>query len=86
MPLTDLEQALFALARERVAAGRLPRTVPESVWGGSGTGATCSLCEHTIEPEHVAYEFTGDDGVTFHFHMPCHAVWQLAAEGRINVG
>ena len=84
MPLTEDEKALCALARERIDNGSLPRTVPGSVWAGSGTGATCSLCEFAIEPSQVGYEFTGDDAVTYHFHMRCHAIWQLAASDRVK--
>jgi hypothetical protein len=53
MPLTDRERALFALAREHVAAGRLPRAVPASVGAGSGTRETCSLCGSTIQPDDI---------------------------------
>ena len=79
MPLTEHEKALFALAQEYIANGSLPRTVPRFIWAGSGIGATGSLCELAIEPSQVGYEFTGNGGVTFHFHMRCHAIWQLAA-------
>jgi hypothetical protein len=84
MPLTEHERALFALARKLIANGSLPRTVPGSVWAGSGTGATCSLCELTIEPEQVEYELAGDGGATFHFHIRCHALWQLAASHSLK--
>ena len=79
MPLTDHEKALFALAREYVASERLPATVPASVGAGPGTDVACSLCTQTIEPRQVEYEFTGNDGVMYRFHMRCHAIWQLAA-------
>jgi hypothetical protein len=79
MPLNEHEKALFALARKLIANGSLPRTAPKLFWAGSGTGAACSLCERTIEPEQVEYETAGGGGVTFHFHMRCHAIWQLAA-------
>jgi hypothetical protein len=82
MPLTDLERALFARARERIVEGSLPRTVPESVWAGPGSCEACGLCESTIEPEQVEYELSGSDGVRFRFHMRCHAIWQLAASDR----
>ena len=79
MTLTQHEEALRALAREYIANGRLPRTVPGLFWAGSGTGATCDLCGLPIEPEQVEYEFTAENGTTFDFHMRCHAIWQLAA-------
>ena len=79
MPLTNQEKELFARARDYIATDRLPRTVPRSVFAGSGKGATCSLCETTIEPEQVESEFSGDDGITYRLHMGCHAIWELAA-------
>ena len=77
MPLTDQERPLLTRAREYVASGRLPRTVPKSIFAGPGTGMSCSLCDSPIEPWQVEYELSG--GVTLHFHMRCHAIWQLAA-------
>ena len=80
MPLTENEEALFALARKLIANGTLPSAVPGGLaWAGCGTGETCSLCELTIKPEQIGYELTGNGGVTLHFHMRCHAIWQLAA-------
>ncbi len=86
MPLTDREKGFFALARKHIGDGRLPRSVPASVWAGPGTGATCSLCELSIEAEHVEYELSGNGGAIFRFHMRCHAIWQLAADDRIAGG
>jgi hypothetical protein len=86
MPLTEHEKALFALARKLIANGSLPRTVPKLFWAGSGTGGTCSLCELTIEPEQVEYEMAEGGGGTLHFHMRCHAIWQLAASDSSKGG
>jgi hypothetical protein len=79
LPLTDHEKALFAVARKYIATGHLPRTVPASLWAGLGSRHRCSLCQQAIEPAHVSYELTGPGGEIFHFHLPCHAIWQLAA-------
>jgi hypothetical protein len=84
MPLTDRKRALCTVARERIAQGNLPGTVPKSLGAGWGTGATCGLCDCTIERGQVGYEFTGPSRVTFHFDMQCHAIWQLAAAARID--
>jgi len=86
MPLTDWEKTLFARAREYVATGRLPRTVPVSLWAGPGSGtAKCSLCAKTIEPEHIEYELPrGPDGTQARFHLRCHAIWQLAANDGVR--
>jgi hypothetical protein len=77
--LTENERALFALARERITQGILPGAVPPSVWAGAGSQSKCSLCGETIEPVQVEYELKGSAGAMFHFHLRCHAIWQLAA-------
>lgn len=84
MPLTGRERDLFVQAREHIASGRLPSTVPKSLGAGRGTGATCSLCGQQIEPNQVEYELKGNGGETFTFHMQCHAIWQLAAVDQIS--
>jgi hypothetical protein len=86
MPLTHWERTLFARAREYIASGRLPRTVPASLWAGPGSGtAKCSLCEKTIEPEHIEYELPGGPfGVQARFHLRCHAMWQFAADDAVR--
>jgi hypothetical protein len=78
MPLSRLEIELRLLARERIAQGQLPRTVPERIWGGKGTGRACALCDKPIEEmeleveEHIAGELQ-----IFHFHVLCQSLWQL---------
>jgi len=32
----------------------------------------------------MEYELAGYGGETFHFHVRCHAIWQLAANDRIS--
>ncbi len=81
MPLTDQEKALLARAREWVASGRLPSTVPGTLLAGSGTGTSCSLCDAPIQPGQVEYELS--DGATLHFHLRCHAIWQFAASEKL---
>jgi len=49
MPLTDRKTALYTVARERIAQGNLPGTVPKSLGAGWDTGATCGSCDCTIE-------------------------------------
>lgn len=79
MPLTDHEKTLFALARQYVTSGRLPHVLPKSVLAGRGCAGTCSLCGQIVEPAHIEYELTGSGGETYHLHIRCHAIWQLAA-------
>jgi hypothetical protein len=84
MPLTGRELDLFVQAREYIASGRLPSTVPKSLGAGPGTGATCGLCGQPIEPNQVEYELKGDGGERFRFHLQCHAIWQLAAVDQMS--
>ena len=84
MPLSDPEKALFTRARGYMAIGRLPSAVPKSLEAGRGTGETCCLCGLVIEPEQVEYGITEWGGMTFRFHLRCHAIWQLAVADRID--
>ena len=81
MPLTDFDTVLFARAREYLRAGRLPSTVPESIWAGPGTGVKCNLCEEIIGPDQIEYEFEVAEWAV-RLHIRCHALWQLAADER----
>lgn len=78
MPLTQLEQNLRQLARERIANGQLPSAVPERMWGGKGSGRSCSLCDAPIRDVELEVEERINDTIqTFHFHVLCQSLWQL---------
>jgi hypothetical protein len=53
------------------------------MWGGMGTGATCSVCLAAIDTDQVESEIQ-ELGQTYHLHLQCMAVWEsLIAPGRI---
>lgn len=81
MPLTELEEKLRPIARERIAKGQLPCEVPSRMWGGRGTGKPCALCDRPIEWEdgELEVEERVVDGAVqiYRFHIVCQSVWQL---------
>jgi hypothetical protein len=79
MSLTQREQQLRVIARERIAGGELPCEPASRMWGGYGTGQLCSLCRDPIQPDQIEYEVermaAGRDNLLF--HLVCQSVWQL---------
>jgi hypothetical protein len=85
MPLTPLEAELRAIARARIAKGRLPIVPPSRMWVGKGSGRLCALCDKVIQPHDVEYEIQDELGAaiqTYFFHMVCESVWQLECARR----
>jgi len=76
-----IQNELRQRARERIQEGALPCGDPHLMYGGHGTGLTCSLCEHPISADEIEYEllFRTEDGSSreYRFHFLCHASWQL---------
>lgn len=69
---------LRAMARERIADGRLPILFPDTLHAGYGTGTTCDLCGQPIERHQIDYEVTDRrNGRSLSLHLACHAIWQL---------
>ena len=81
MPLTDLENELRVIARERIASGELPCIDPPlRMWGGYGSGQVCAVCDKTIRPAEVEFEVEESvDGQMkqMWFHTVCQSIWQL---------
>src|SRR5579871_1325401 len=77
MPLTKLK----SLARERIQKGQLPPVAPAKMLGGKGDGARCAVCDKTNSADEVELEveqrLNGSER-SLHFHVLCHAAWQLA--------
>src|SRR5262245_61537430 len=67
---------LAACVRVKIDAGLLPRTLPERIWAGRGSGRVCALCDQPIRPDEVEYEF--ENGRKLRMHLSCAAVWQKA--------
>ena len=72
-------------ARERIEQARLPRNKPSRMWGGRGSGQTCSLCDKPIldsEPE-MELEFDGEASApVVRFHLQCQTVWDEVRQAR----
>jgi hypothetical protein len=48
------------------------------MWGGTGTGSPCSLCDKPIEEAEIEIEQRVNGKVhTYHFHVLCESLWQL---------
>ena len=62
---------------------------PLRTWAGHGTGARCSSCGETIQPQDIEYEIElptmngerpmrfqpGTDGRSLRFHFACYRKW-----------
>jgi hypothetical protein len=75
-----IEEQLHAIARGRIASGRLPCVTHSRTWGGKGTGRPCALCDRLIQPPQIEYEVetTTDGGtITLFFHRVCQSIWQI---------
>jgi hypothetical protein len=84
-PIQQGRDALRDAARERIEQARLPRNKPSRMWGGRGSGKTCSLCDRPIadsEPE-MELEYEGDPSQpVVRFHLQCQTVWEEVRQAR----
>jgi len=77
------ELRLREQARAVIQSGKLPSRNPDRTWGGSGVGATCSVCEKPVTKEEMEFEIQfardGDNpGLDkFHVHIRCYAAWEF---------
>jgi hypothetical protein len=77
------ESALRKRAREAMKLRRLPQRRPDKMWGGPGTGATCSVCGEPIRGDEMGFdlEFADVDGRgsvgSHHTHIRCFAAWEF---------
>ena len=82
MALPD-ETALRRLAVHKIEDGALPRTAPQTAFGGKGDGLPCSLCEQPIAASDYEFEYAVSADEIRRFHLRCHDVWQVVlAEWR----
>ena len=77
------EDPLRAKARAAVQQGKLPAVAPTRIWGGTGVGATCSVCELPVTKEQkefeIEFEHNGDNPGfdKVHVHIRCFAAWEF---------
>lgn len=71
---------------EAFREGRLPVRQPDRQWGGSGSGAHCSICGRGIAKSTLEYEleFDGDDHAAgrHHVHIGCFTAWERLVLSR----
>lgn len=72
---------LRAKALDAIRTGRLSRRRPERLWGCSGDGSICPVCEGAIEPDAIGMELeSGIPGQTCNVHSHCFAAWDAVRE------
>ena len=77
------EGALRLKAREAIEAGKLPNRHPESMWGGPGHGARCTVCDKPVEGDQLGFdlEFVRGENASgpgsYHVHVRCFATWEF---------
>ena len=61
---------------DKLTRGELRRGTPETIWGGKGTGQSCSGCDGPIARDDFEYEidYPGAQGV-MRFHQACLFIW-----------
>ena len=84
-PTQQGRDALRDTARQRIEQAQLPRSKPSRIWGGRGSGQTCSLCDKPIldtEPEmELEYDSEPSQAVV-RFHLQCQTVWDEVRQAR----
>jgi hypothetical protein len=48
------------------------------MWGGSGNGETCDVCEQVITRAHLGFEALLPTRDLLQFHLRCFHLWQAA--------
>ena len=77
------ERFLRDKARELIRAGRVPKILPDRVWGGAAFGGCCCmLCSTPVAPNEIALEVefssgAGSEGARGHFHSSCFLALEL---------
>ena len=81
-PLSD-EPILRKRAREAICAEKLPSRRPDHMWGGSGAGERCVICDELVTRDQLELEIqfahhgAADRLHDFHLHVQCFAAWEL---------
>ena len=78
------EAVLREKALAAIRTGQLQTRRPDRTWSGAGVGFPCSVCARPIRryDREVQMQFEHEGRVagldTFHVHLRCFAVWELA--------
>jgi hypothetical protein len=76
------EESLRQLAREAIAAGRIPAERPTGTWGGNGTDVLCDICGLPIPDDEIGFEVEFSQEAArarncCHLHSRCLAAWEF---------
>ena len=52
------------------------------MYAGYGTGRACVGCDHEISAKEIEYEAVYNEGQTYHLHLGCAALWEVAGRRR----
>jgi hypothetical protein len=72
------QSILRAKAVAAIREGRLSRQRPERLWGGTGDGSQCTVCETPIRPDEIGFELEGSNsgvGRPCNIHSQCLKAW-----------
>jgi hypothetical protein len=90
------ESKILQLALEAIRAGRLPTQDPQRKMGGSGFGATCTICSQRIKSDEAEFELefgesngngngNGNSGFgSHHLHIRCYSAWEFERHSYQN--
>lgn len=70
---------LFARVRERIVDGMLWPLTDGHVFGSSGTGEPCAVCDEPITSGESEYEVTGPVMIV-HVHVACYQAWSAESQ------
>ena len=65
--------------RDALRTGRIPARPADQMWGGSGAGTACAICNRRLERHEVEYELAFSRGAgagAYHVHVACCMAWE----------
>jgi hypothetical protein len=72
-----MDNAIVRLVvRDKIAAGRLPRSRFGAVSATNGTDEQCDACSGPVSPEEVLIKLLHSGSGRFVFHTTCFAIWR----------
>ena len=74
IPSNDEVLRLRERARDGIRSGKLPSRKPSSMWGGSGNGGRCAVCDGNLSRDQAELEFEakhpdGTNDATYRMHV-----------------
>jgi len=64
-------------AQVKLSQGTLPRSGTPQLWGGSGCGVICDVCEYPVQSAEITAEIQIDRSIlSLHMHPQCYAIWE----------